>query len=127
MKKYLFLLLLPVFIFSCNNKDPKTTVTKEEKPAPHPGWIMQGNIYEVNVRQYSDAGTLTAFATNLDRLKEMGVQTLWFMPLNPISQLDRKGTLGSYYAVSDFTALNPEFGTMADFKKLMLSAITSFL
>ena len=44
----------------------------------------------------------------------MGVQTLWFMPLNPISKVDRKGTLGSYYAVSDYTALNPEFGTMSD-------------
>jgi alpha-amylase len=80
----------------------------------HPSWIMQGNIYEVNVRQYTPEGTLKAFAKQLDRLKSMGVQTLWFMPLNPISKVDRKGTLGSYYAVSDFTALNPEFGSMAD-------------
>ena len=80
---------------------------------------MQGNIYEVNVRQYTTEGTLNAFAKHLNRLKSMGVQTLWFMPLNPISKLDRKGTLGSYYAVSDYTALNPEFGTMSDWIALV--------
>ncbi|MBL7847675.1 MAG: alpha-amylase [Cyclobacteriaceae bacterium] len=85
----------------------------------HPPWILQGNIYEVNVRQYTDEGTLNAFAKHLDRLKNMGVQTLWFMPINPISHVDRKGSLGSYYAVSDYTALNPEFGTMDDFIKLV--------
>jgi alpha-amylase len=85
----------------------------------HPTWAERGNIYEVNVRQYTPEGTLNAFAQHLDRLKAMGVQTLWFMPLNPISKLDRKGTLGSYYAVSDYTQLNPEFGTLADWKRLV--------
>jgi alpha-amylase len=85
----------------------------------HPVWIMQGNIYEVNVRQYTREGTLNAFAKHLDRLKAMGVQTLWFMPLNPISKEGRKGTLGSYYAVSDYTAVNPEFGTMDDWTLLV--------
>ncbi|ANE53613.1 hypothetical protein SY85_19345 [Flavisolibacter tropicus] len=94
--------------------DDKTGVANE-----HPAWIMQGNIYEVNVRQYTQEGTLNAFAKHLDRLKEMGVQTVWFMPINPISKVDRKGSLGSYYAVSDYTALNPEFGTIADFKQLV--------
>ncbi|GHM99316.1 alpha-amlyase [Cytophagales bacterium WSM2-2] len=83
---------------------------------------MQGNIYEVNVRQFTPEGTFNAFATHLDRLKEMGVQTLWFMPVNPISKKDRKGTLGSYYAVSSYTAVNPEFGTMSDWKKLVDAA-----
>jgi len=80
---------------------------------------MQGNIYEVNVRQYTPEGTFNAFAKHLDRLKAMGVETIWFMPINPISKLDRKGTLGSYYAVSDYTAINPEFGTMDDFKNIV--------
>ncbi len=80
---------------------------------------MQGNIYEVNIRQYTPEGTLNAFTKSLGRLKAMGVQTLWFMPLNPISVKDRKGTLGSYYAVSDYTALNPEFGVMADWVRLV--------
>ena len=89
-------------------------------PVPNPpAWIMQGNIYEVNVRQYTPEGTLNAFAQHLDRLKGMGVQTLWFMPLNPISKVERKGSLGSYYAVANFRAVNPEFGTMADWKRLV--------
>ncbi|TMI79933.1 MAG: 1,4-alpha-glucan branching protein, partial [Bacteroidetes bacterium] len=61
--------------------------------------MIEGNIYEVNVRQYSPEGTFKAFEKNLPRIKEMGVQTLWFMPINPISRVDRKGALGSYYAV----------------------------
>jgi hypothetical protein len=64
-------------------------------PLVHPAWIMQGNIYEVNVRQYTPEGTLNAFAKHLDRLKEMGVQTLWFMPLNPISKVARNGSTPS--------------------------------
>lgn len=99
----------------------------KEAPAPpqqqtsitHPAWIMQGNIYEVNVRQYTPEGTLNAFSKHLDRLKDMGVQTLWFMPLNPISKKDRKGSLGSYYAVADYNTINPEFGTMADWKNIV--------
>ena len=94
-------------------------VSEKEITDGHPSWIMQGNIYEVNVRQYTPEGTLNAFAKHLDRLKAMGVQTLWFMPINPISKVDRKGSLGSYYAVSDYTALNPEFGTMNDWKNLV--------
>ena len=89
---------------------------------PHPAWIPQGNIYEVNVRQYTPEGTLNAFAKHLDRLQKMGVQTLWFMPLNPISKVDRKGSLGSYYAVADYTKLNPEFGSMADWQRLVQAA-----
>jgi alpha-amylase len=88
----------------------------------HPGWIMQGNIYEVNVRQYTPEGTFKAFEKSLDRLKEMGVQTLWFMPINPIGKADRKGAMGSYYAVSDCTAINPEFGTIDDWKELVKHA-----
>jgi alpha-amylase len=101
----------------------QSAATKPKDTAPtHPAWIMQGNIYEVNVRQYTPEGTLNAFAKHLDRLKAMGVETLWFMPLNPISKVDRKGNLGSYYAVADYTKLNPEFGTMADWQRLVQAA-----
>lgn len=82
-------------------------------------WIYATNIYEVNVRQYTNEGTFNAFAKHLPRLKEMGVQTLWFMPVTPISEKEKKGTLGSYYACSDYTSINPEFGTLNDFKKLV--------
>ena len=81
----------------------------------HPAWIERSNIYEVNVRQYSKEGTFKAFAKSLDRLKKMGVEVLWFMPINPISKKDRKGLMGSYYAVADYTATNPEFGTSGRF------------
>ncbi|MEJ7912264.1 MAG: alpha-amylase family glycosyl hydrolase [Chitinophagaceae bacterium] len=85
-------------------------------------WIKNTNIYEVNVRQYTPEGTFNAFAAHLPRLKDMGVQTLWFMPVTPISEKEKKGVLGSPYACSDYTAINPEFGTMADFKSLVNKA-----
>lgn len=110
-----------VGINACNNKT-NTVVSDTAKINGHPAWIMQGNIYEVNVRQYTPEGTFNAFAKHLDRLKEMGVQTLWFMPINPISKIERKGSLGSYYAVSSYTDVNPEFGTMDDWKKLVQQA-----
>jgi len=85
-------------------------------------WARNTNIYEVNVRQYTDEGTFRAFATHLPRLREMGVEVLWFMPITPISQLNRKGSLGSYYACCDYCAINPEFGTLDDFKSLVKGA-----
>ena len=116
------ILLLQFVVFSYGFCQTKTTNnTKSEIINGHPAWIMQGNIYEVNVRQFTEEGTLNSFEKHLGRLKEMGVQTVWFMPLNPISKLDRKGSLGSYYAVSDYTALNPEFGTIEDFKHVVQS------
>ena len=117
MKKAFLTLLLPFSIISCFCQPTTTTNSIDKTTNGHPSWIMQGNIYEVNVRQYTPEGTLRAFAKHLDRLKAMGVQTVWFMPINPISKVDRKGSLGSYYAVSDYTALNPEYGTLADFKQ----------
>lgn len=85
-------------------------------------WLHNTNIYEVNLRQYTTEGTFTAFAKELPRLKDMGVEILWFMPIHPISELGRKGTLGSYYAIQDYTATNPEFGSLADFKALVTEA-----
>ena len=119
MKKIFLLLLVPIILSSRKGKETKNIITPQEKTTAHPEWIMQGNIYEVNIRQYTPEGTFNAFAKHLDRLKEMGVQTLWFMPINPISKLDRKGTMGSYYAVADYTAINPEFGSLADWKQLV--------
>lgn len=85
-------------------------------------WAGQTNIYEVNTRQYTPEGTLNAFATHLPRLKEMGVDTLWFMPLQPIGKMNRKGSLGSYYSIGDYTSFNPEFGSESDFKILVETA-----
>ena len=85
-------------------------------------WISRCNLYEVNVRQYTPEGTFAAFSKHLPRLKDTGVQMLWFMPITPISLEGRLGTLGSYYACSDYRAINPEFGTLEDFRDLVKQA-----
>ena len=76
-------------------------------------------VYEMNVRQYTPEGTFEAAAEQLPRLKELGIDILWLMPIHPIGTKERKGTLGSYYAISDYCDVNPEFGTMADFEKFL--------
>ncbi|RYY29886.1 MAG: 1,4-alpha-glucan branching protein [Chitinophagaceae bacterium] len=85
-------------------------------------WSVGTNIYEVNLRQYTVEGTFQAFASHLPRLKDMGVEILWFMPVTPISREKRLGILGSYYACSDYTGTNPEFGTVEDFTNLVAEA-----
>jgi len=85
----------------------------------HPDWSFNKTIYEVNIRQYTKEGTFKAFEKHLPELKKMGVGILWIMPINPIGKLNRKGELGSYYSVQNYLAVNPEFGTMADFKELV--------
>ncbi len=94
---------------------------KQYKKSP---WIGSTTVYEVNIRQYTKEGTFNAFVPELPRLKDMGVETLWFMPITPISQKNKKGSLGSYYACSDYTSVNPEFGTAADLKNLIDRAHT---
>lgn len=82
-------------------------------------WAHTTNIYEVNVRQYTPEGTFNAFARELPRLKDMGVHTLWLMPITPIAKKNKKGNLGSPYACSDYTAISPEFGNLEDFRNLV--------
>lgn len=82
-------------------------------------FLNSSNVYEVNVRQYTDEGTLNAFKEHIPRLKDMGVEILWFMPLTPIAVKGRKGSLGSNYACSDYTKISSEFGTEEDFKQLV--------
>ena len=122
-KKLFYLVLLTAVISSCSNPQDKSVATSDTATIDgHPAWIMNGNIYEVNMRQYTPEGTFKAFSAHLQRLKDMGVHTLWFMPINPISKVDRKGTLGSYYAVSDYTAINPEYGNLEDWNALVKKA-----
>jgi alpha-amylase len=87
-----------------------------------PEWSFDTNIYEVNLRQYTPEGNFEAFVSSLPRLRSMGVEVLWFMPITPISRMKRLGTLGSYYACSDYTETNPEFGTIQDFRNLVKAA-----
>lgn len=88
----------------------------------HPQWSRNAVIYEVNLRQYTDTGKVMDFAKELPRLKDLGVDILWFMPVHPISELNRKGDLGSYYAVKDYKAFNPEYGTLDEFKQVVAQA-----
>jgi len=85
-------------------------------------WASDTNIYEVNLRQYTQEGSFNAFIKELPRLRHMGIETLWFMPITPISHEKRLGTLGSYYACSSYVQTNPEFGTISDFKNLVAAA-----
>ncbi len=132
----LFMLLL---LFSCkqdaNNKKQQTTPTEPFSFAL-PDWAKDAVIYEVNTRQFSPEGNFKGIQDQLDRLQDMGIDILWLMPINPISELKRKATgdvlvkdiedvneraqyYGSPYAVADYTAVNPDYGNMADFKNLL--------
>ncbi len=111
IRKFSPLILTFVLIISCKAQNFKP-----------PEWSYTQVIYEVNIRQFTEEGTFKAFEKHLPRLKELGVGILWFMPVHPIGEKNRKGTLGSYYSVKDYKAINPEFGTLEDFK-LMVNTI----
>ena len=122
MKKSILIFTVIIMTFtSC--QQPKTNDSAYQ-PKPyvqlqHPDWSKNSTIYEVNIRQYTPEGTFKAFESHLPRLKAMGVDIIWLMPIHPIGVKNRKGTLGSYYSVKDYLAVNPEFGTMDDFKSLV--------
>jgi glycosidase len=100
-----------------------TSTTAPADPSSfHPAWSRASVMYEINVRQYTPEGTLKALQAHLPRLKQLGVDILWLMPVQPIGVKNRKGKLGSYYAIADYTAVNPELGTEADFKALVDAA-----
>lgn len=119
-------IFLFVFFFSCKpSGDVKSTEQSiMNTPLAWPEWAKNANIYEVNIRQFTPEGTFDAFRKHLPRLKEMGVDILWFMPIYPISETKKKGSLGSYYAVSDFRSTNPKFGTIQAFKQVIDEAHT---
>ncbi len=86
---------------------------------PTISWARGSNLYEVNIRQFSAEGNFKGFEKHLSRLKDMGIDIIWLMPIHPIGELKRKGTMGSYYSVKDYYAVNPEFGTSEEFKTLV--------
>lgn len=112
-----FISLLAAVLLACQPAAKAPVAT-----AHIPEWIKNSVLYEVNIRQYTPEGTFKAFETHLPRLKELGVDILWIMPIHPISEKNRKGSLGSYYAVKDYRGINPEFGTLEDFKGLVNKA-----
>ncbi len=118
-------LLTCMFLSSCilmDNKNEKQNKDTTMNTIKKVDWLHNTNIYEVNVRQYTQEGTFSAFSKDIPRLKEMGVKVLWFMPITPIAQKNKKGSMGSPYACSDYTSINPEFGTLDDFKAMVKTA-----
>lgn len=125
----LLALFLGLIMFSCteNTDANKSNLPVKNDPyspkeyveLKHPEWSKNATIYEVNVRQYTPEGNFEAFKKHLPRLKAMGIDIIWLMPIHPIGELKRKGSLGSYYSVKDYYGVNPEFGTLDEFKALV--------
>ena len=129
-----------LLIISCKKSTKETATIKDIEIAKMSPEIMENAvIYEANIRQYSKEGTFAAFTKDIPKIKKLGVKIIWVMPIFPISETKRKATggdfasnikdeverkkaLGSYYAVSDFTKVNPEFGNIDDFKNLVKKA-----
>lgn len=143
MKKLLTVLVLSGVLIACKTekKEEKQVVkeTSKEIAAVSSEMMESAVIYEANIRQYSPEGTFNEFTKDIPQLKQLGVKIIWVMPIFPISETRRKATggdfasliedeaerkkaLGSYYAVSDFTKVNPEFGTIEDFRELLKTA-----
>lgn len=142
MKQLITCIFMLLSLMSCKNQDPAPEPVQDDPKTiaeVSPDMPENAVIYEANIRQYSPEGTFSAFAKDIPALKELGVEIIWIMPINPISKIKRKATggeftsdiedeeerkkyLGSYYSVSDYKAINPEFGTLEDFKNLVQKA-----
>ena len=140
MKNFITLILIVLSLTSCKTKYiNKETKMTETEPIVTKEMMDSAIIYEANIRQYSKEGNFEAFTKDLPELQKMGVKIIWLMPVYPISEVNRKATgdtfvhdikdpeerkkyLGSYYAVADYTGVNPEFGTLEDLKKLVQKA-----
>ncbi|MFI3302803.1 MAG: alpha-amylase family glycosyl hydrolase [Rikenellaceae bacterium] len=88
----------------------------------HPTWSYSATLYEMNIRQLTPEGTINAAREKLPFLKEMGIDIIWMMPIFPIGKIERKGSLGSYYSIADYCAINSEFGTLGDFDTFLIEA-----
>lgn len=142
MKKTILLAITIATFISCKDdkkQEDKAEVTAETLAPVSDAMMENSVIYEANIRNYSPEGTFNAFAKDIPELKKLGVKVLWLMPIYPVSLKNRKATgdlsvedikdpkerekyLGSYYAISDYTAINPDLGTEADFDKLIKTA-----
>ena len=139
MKKISFFLIIGLLLLTCKNQTTNVESSKLQYKPISDVVLETAVIYEANIRQYSESGTFKDFTKDIPNLKQLGVKVIWLMPIFPISETKRKATggefayliedeterekmLGSYYAVTDFTKVNPEFGTLEDFRALIKTA-----
>ena len=113
MKKFLALVAIVATFVGCCNCGKQEAAAFDK---------FNSVVYELNIRQATVEGTFAAAEQYLPELKEMGVDILWLMPISPIGVVERKGSLGSYYSIIDYKAINPEFGTMEDFQSFLNTA-----
>lgn len=106
-----------------NKQSSISTVKPVQSSTPlllkHPDWSLNNTIYEVNLRQYAKESSFKNFEKEIPRLKLMGIGILWFMPIHPIGEKGRKGSLGSYYAVKNYLEVSSEYGTMEEFNHMV--------
>ena len=119
LRTVLAALVLSSFVFA---QQPPARDFSKETARQSPDWVKDAVIYEIYPRQYSQKGDFSSITADLDRLKNLGVTVLWLMPIHPVGKLKAKGTIGSPYAVQDFYAINPAYGTAADLKRLVAEA-----
>ncbi len=128
MKKLVIFLLTAFAFNACQNQPTtavQTPVNAHTQAVPEPEWASSAVLYECNVRQFSPTGNFAGVRAGLPRLRDLGIDVLWIMPIHPIGVERRKlkpGDLGSPYSVRDYLAVNPDFGTEADFKILVNEA-----
>lgn len=142
MKNKIVLILAFLALISCKDESKKTDLESSQERtniAVSDNVLESAVIYEANIRQYSPEGTFAAFTKDIPKLKELGVKIIWLMPIHPISEEKRKATgdtlvvdiqniedrkkyLGSPYAVQDYKKVNPDFGTIEDFRALVDTA-----
>ncbi|WP_018622561.1 alpha-amylase family glycosyl hydrolase [Spirosoma luteum] len=125
MNKVYLVVFLSALILATACRDTQQTRSESSSDTvalaapPAPEWAKNATIYEVNTRQFSPQGSFKAIEEELPRLKEMGIDIIWLMPIFPLSQENKQGTLGSLYAIADYDKVNAAYGTLADFKALV--------
>ncbi len=118
IRRFLFASFLSL-ILACSGRAADVTVASAR---PVPAWIRDAVVYEVFPRHFSPGGDFAGVTARLDELQQLGVSVLWIMPIHPVGRLKTKGTIGSPYAVKDYYAVNPDYGTKEDFRRLVVAA-----